>query len=436
MPGQTTPRVADATGIAQFGRMTVFEILAVLTTVTAIFAWANYRFVKLPTTIGLLILALLGSLALVLAGKGGLVDLAELTAFVESLDFDDALLNGMLGALLFAGALHMNLDKLRQHTLLISVLATVGVTVCTALVAGGSWLLFHGLGFPIPFTWCLVFGALIAPTDPIAVGAILGKVGVPKSLSALISGESLFNDGVAVVLFIVLLGIAAGTEATTAAHIAELFAVEVVGGLAFGGLLGWGVNQMMQRVDQYQVEILLTLAVVTGGYALAQRLHISGALAMVVAGLMIGSTGRVAAMSEATQVRLDEFWELVDEFLNAVLFVLIGIEVVIVDFTGSYLIAGLIAFPLVLAARWLSVGAPLFALRRRVSAAQPGTLTILTWAGLRGGISVALALSLPPSEYRSLILTVTYVVVCLSIVGQGLTVGGVVQRVMRQSPPA
>jgi CPA1 family monovalent cation:H+ antiporter len=414
--------------------MTVFEILAVLTTVTAVFAWANYRFVKLPTTIGLLILALLGSLGLVLAGKAGLVDLAELTAFVESLQFDDALLNGMLGALLFAGALHMNLDKLRQHTLLISVLATVGVTVCTALVAGGSWLLFHALGFPIPLTWCLVFGALIAPTDPIAVGAILGKVGVPKSLSALISGESLFNDGVAVVLFIVLLGIAAGTEATTAGHIAELFAVEVIGGLVFGAALGVAVNQMMLRVDQYQVEILLTLAVVTGGYALAQRLHISGALAMVVAGLLIGSAGRAKAMSEATQERLDEFWELVDEFLNAVLFVLIGIEVVIVDFTGSYLMAGLIAFPLVLLARWLSVGAPLLALRRRVGA-QPGTLTILTWAGLRGGISVALALSLPPSEYRALILTVTYVVVCLSIVGQGLTVGGVVQRVMRSQPP-
>ncbi len=412
--------------------MTVFELLAVLTSITAVFAWGNYRYVKLPTTIGLLILALLGSLGLVLAGKAGLVDLGDLTRFVESLEFDDALLNGMLGALLFAGALHMQVDKLRQHTLLISVLATVGVVTCTALVAVGSWGIFHLLGFPIPLTWCLVFGSLIAPTDPIAVGAILGNVGVPKSLSALISGESLFNDGVAVVLFIVLVGIAAGTEAATAAHITELFAVEVVGGVLFGGLLGWLVNQMMTRVDHYQVEILLTLAVVTGGYALAQRLHISGALAMVVAGLLIGSAGRASAMSDATQQRLDEFWELVDEFLNAVLFVLIGIEVVIVDFTGSYLVAGLLAFPLVLAARWLSVGAPLLALRRRVSV-QPGMLTILTWAGLRGGISVALALSLPPSDYRALILTVTYVVVCLSIVGQGLTVGGVVKRVLRKA---
>lgn len=412
--------------------MTVFELLAVLTTATAVLAWANYRFVKLPTTIGLLILALLGSLAIVLAGRIGVLDLGELTAFVEALDFDEALLDGMLGALLFAGALHLNVTKLRTHALLIAVLATVGVVVCAALVAGASWLLFHALGFPISFAWCLVFGSLIAPTDPIAVGAILGKVGVPPSLSALISGESLFNDGVAVVLFLVLVGLATGTEQATAGHIAELFAVEVAGGLAFGGVMGWLVNRMMQRVDQYQVEILLTLAVVTGGYALAQRLHISGALAMVVAGLMIGSTGRAVAMSTQTQERLDDFWELVDEFLNAVLFVLIGVEVVILDFRTSFLVAGLVAFPLVLLARWLSVGMPLLVLRRRIDA-PPGTLTILTWAGLRGGISVALALSLPAGEFRSLILTVTYVVVCLSIVGQGLTVGRVVERVLRRA---
>ena len=410
--------------------MTLFELLAVLTTATAALSWANYRFVKLPTTIGLLILALLGSLGIVLAGRAGLLDLSELTRFVESLEFDDALLNGMLGALLFAGALHMRIDKLRVHARLIAVLATLGVVMCAALVAGAMWLLFHSIGFPVPMAWCLVLGALIAPTDPIAVGAILGKVGVPKSLSALISGESLFNDGVAVVLFLVLVGLAAGTESATAVHIAELFAIEVGGGLAFGGLLGWLATRMMRSVDQYQLEILLTLAVVTGGYALAQRLHISGALAMVVAGLMIGSTGRATAMSLVTQERLDEFWELIDEFLNAVLFVLIGIEVVIVDFRTSFLVAGLLGFPIVLLARWLSVGLPLVVMRRRV-AAQPGTLTILTWAGLRGGISVALALSLPPSEYRSLILTVTYVIVCLSIVGQGLTVGAVVQRVLR-----
>lgn len=304
--------------------------------------------------------------------------------------------------------------------------------MCTALVAAGSWGIFQLIGVPVPFVWCLVFGSLIAPTDPIAVGAILGNVGVPKELSALISGESLFNDGVAVVVFIVLLGIAVGGGDTTVIHIAELFAVEVVGGIAFGGALGWLVNRMMSRVDEYQLEILLTLALVTGGYAAAQRLHISGALAMVVAGLMIGSAGRAVAMSETTRARLDDFWELVDEFLNAVLFVLIGVEVVIVEFTGSYLIAGVLAFMLVLVARWTSVGIPLLALRR-IRPSAPGTLTILTWAGLRGGISVALALSLPAGPYRAPILTATYVVVCLSIVGQGLTVGGVVKRVLAKA---
>ncbi len=413
--------------------MSVFELLAVLTTLTAAFAWANYRYVRLPTTIGLLVLALLGSLGLVVAGRFGLVDLTEVVVFVDALDFDQALLNGMLGALLFAGAMHVSLDSLRKPALLIGVLSTVGVVLCTLLVAGGSWAVFGALGVPVPFVWCLVFGSLIAPTDPIAVGAILGNVGVPDELSALISGESLFNDGVAVVVFIVLLGVASGGEATGVGHILELFGVEVVGGVLFGGALGWLVNRMMARVDQYQLEILLTLALVTGGYAAAQRLHISGALAMVVAGLLIGSKGRAASMSDQTRARLDDFWELVDEFMNATLFVLIGIEVVIVQFTGRYLVAGLIAFPLVLLARWISVGLPLAALRR-VRPTEPGTLTILTWAGLRGGISVALALSLPASDARAPILTATYVVVCLSIVGQGLTVARVVRRVMPPAP--
>lgn len=244
--------------------MSVFELLAVLTTLTAAFAWANYRYVRLPSTIGLLVLALLGSLGLVIAGRLGIVDLTEVTIFVNALDFDEALLNGMLGALLFAGAMHVSLDSLRKPALMIGVLATVGVVLCTLLVAGGSWAVFHVLAAPIPFVWCLVFGALIAPTDPIAVGAILGNVGVPDELSALITGESLFNDGVAVVVFIVLLGVATGGESANAGHILELFGVEVLGGVLFGGALGWIVNRMMARVDQYQLEILLTLAVVTG----------------------------------------------------------------------------------------------------------------------------------------------------------------------------
>ncbi len=412
--------------------MTLFDLLATVTTLTALFAWVNHRWLRLPTTIGLLVIALAGSGVLLLLGRLEVLDLAPLVDFVSAIDFDEALLKGMLGALLFAGALHVHLDELRAQQLLIGVLATAGVVLSTVLVGLGAWGLTALAGAPVPLTWCLVFGSLIAPTDPIAVGAILKKAGVPRDLQAAITGESLFNDGVAVVVFIVLAGIAAGGEAFSAVHVAELFAVEALGGLAFGVALGWLLNAMLARVDQYQVEILLTLAATTGGYALANRLHLSGALAMVVAGLMVGSRGRAVAMSETTQQRLDDFWELVDEFLNAVLFVLIGIEVVIVEFAAGTALVGLLAIPLVLAARAFSVGTPL-ALLRRVRPAPPGALPILTWAGLRGGISVALALSLPAGPHRATLLTITYIVVCFSILVQGLTVEPVVRRVLQRA---
>jgi monovalent cation:H+ antiporter, CPA1 family len=409
--------------------VTPFDLLAVLTTVTALFAFVNFRWLRLPTTIGLMTIALIGSVALLLLGRAGVVDLAPLLAFVEAVDFDAALLNGILGALLFAGALHVNLNDLRTERVLIGVLATVGVLTSTLLVGGGAWLLARAVGTPVPMAWCLVFGALISPTDPIAVGALLKKAGVPKSLQTTITGESLFNDGIGVVVFLVLLGVAVQGGGIDWLHVGELFVVEVVGGGLYGLALGWIAVRMLSSVDDYQVEILLTLALTTGGYVLANRLHLSGALAMVVAGLMIGSRGRATAMSARTQARLDDFWELVDEFLNAMLFVLIGIEVVIVDFTGSAATLGLLAIPLVLLARWLSVGLPLGALRRS-HPAPAGALPILTWSGLRGGISVALALSLPATPYRSVLVTITYVVVCFSILVQGLTVQQVVARVL------
>ncbi len=410
--------------------MTPFELIAALTTATAIFAYVNFRWLRLPTTIGLMAIALVGSLVLLGMGRAGWVDLAPLTAFVNAVDFDATLLNGMLGALLFAGALHVDISQLRAEKLIIGVLSTVGVMTSTVLVGLGALAITTLVGTPVPFIWCLVFGALISPTDPIAVGAILKKAGVPKRLEITITGESLFNDGVGVVVFLVLLGIASGGGTVSAGHIAELFAVEVFGGCLFGAALGWGTNRLLSRVDDYQVEILLTLAVTTGGYVLANRLHLSGALAMVVAGLLVGGRGRAFAMSARTEERLDDFWELVDEFLNAMLFVLMGIEVVIVEFTGSSGIAGLLAIPLVLLARLISVGAPLLSLQR-VRPALHGTLPILTWSGLRGGISVALALSLPFSPYRSTLVTMTYVVVCFSILVQGLTVQRVVERALR-----
>jgi CPA1 family monovalent cation:H+ antiporter len=408
--------------------MTPFELVAALTSVTAAFAYVNFRWLRLPPTIGLMAISLTVSLLLLGLGQAGLVQLAPLAEFVRALDFDTTLLKGALGALLFAGAIHVDLTQLRAERLIVGVLSTVGVLLSTAVVGGGTLLITSLLGIPVPLAWCLVFGALISPTDPIAVGAILRKAGVPKPLEVTITGESLFNDGIGVVVFVVLLGVASG-DAMTITRIAELFAVEAIGGALFGAVIGWGTNRLLARIDNYQVEILLTLGLTTGGYALANRLHISGPLAMVVAGLMVGNGGREFAMSPMTRARLDDFWELVDEFLNAMLFVLIGVEAVIVEFTGASGLAGALAIPLVLLVRWMSVGLPLAVLRRW----QPfpsGTLTILTWSGLRGGISVALALSLPMGAYRSTLVTMTYLVVCFSILVQGLTVQPVVQRVL------
>lgn len=402
----------------------VFQLVAVLTTLAALFAWANYRFIRLPMTIGVMVLALASSMVLVLAGRFGFVPVTTMVGFVGAIDFDETLLNGLLGALLFAGALRLDLDRLIAQRGVILALATVSVLLSTAIVGVGGWYVFAALGLDIPLSWLLIFGALIAPTDPIAVGAILRRVGVPAELETTISGESLFNDGVGVVLFILLIEFLGG-GAISPATVATLVALEVIGGLVYGAALGWVVFRMLRAVDNYEVEILLTLALVTGGYALAHALHVSGPLAMVVAGVLIGGRGRRLAMSETTRARLDEFWELVDEFLNAVLFVLIGLEVVIVELSDRVVLAGVAAIPLVLLARLMSVTLPVWLLRSGRSLPR-GAAVILTWGGLRGGISVALALSLPASPFRGQLISITYVIVCFSIIVQGLTVGPVV----------
>jgi len=409
--------------------MTPFDVVAVLTTMAAVFAWVNHRFIRLPTTIGLMVISLVLSLILVTLQRFGLAGADTFVSFIESIDFDEAVLQGMLGALLFAGALHMELEDLLEQKTVILVLATVGVVTSTTVVGLLMLPLWGWLGFAVPLASCLLFGAIVSPTDPIAVAAILKKVGVPPSLMAKISGESLFNDGVGVVVFLFLAGVATGAEEASTFVAAELFVVEVLGGLVFGGLLGWISYRMLRSVDNYSVEILLTLAVVTGGYALANHLHISGPLAMVVAGLLLGNRGRALAMSDATRERLDGFWELADEFLNAVLFVLIGVEVVAVAFDGRAILAGALAIPIALTARWVSVGLPVTMLRR-TREFTPHVVKVLTWSGLKGGISVALALSLPPGPNRELIVTATYVVVCFSIIVQGLSVGAVVKQLL------
>jgi len=407
--------------------MKLFNILAVLITLSAGFSYLNHRFIGLPNTIGLMIIALLVSLGLTALGPFGFGLEKDANRLLASIDFDETLLHGMLSFLLFAGALHVNLGNLAKQKWIIGLLATFGVLGSTFIMGFISRWVLGLLGIDLPLIYCLLFGSLISPTDPIAVIGILKKAGVPESLETKIAGESLFNDGVAVVVFLIFLEIATGTHEITAASVLVLFIKEALGGAVFGLLIGWIAYWMLKSIDNYQVEVLITLALVTGGFALADELHLSGPIAIVVAGLLIGNHGRLLAMSDEVREHLDTFWELVDEVLNAVLFVLIGLEVLALTFIRGYFIAGGLLIPLLLLARFICVGGPVL-IMRRFRTFSPNVIKILTWGGLRGGISVALALSLPPGKYREVILAITYMVVVFSIIVQGLTIGRLVRR--------
>jgi CPA1 family monovalent cation:H+ antiporter len=407
--------------------MHILDAAALLVSLTALLAFINHRFIKLPANIGVMLLALLASILLVVLGKLGLRDLEQQAAdILTSLDFNYTLMHGMLSFLLFAGALHVNLSDLAERKWIIGTLASVSVIASTFIVGGLAYLAFNWLQLEIPFIYCLLFGALISPTDPIAVLGILKKAGAPKSLETSITGESLFNDGVAVVVFMVLLEIAAGGHEMGAGDIATLFVSEAGGGAILGLATGALAYYMLKHVDNYQVEVLITLAVVMGGYSLATALHLSGPVAVVVAGLVIGNHGRTLAMSETTRHHLDTFWELLDEILNAVLFVLIGLETIVLVFETEYFYAAALAIPIVLLARLICVAVPvsLFRLRREFSR---NAIKIMTWGGLRGGISVALALSLPTGDIRDSLVAITYVIVIFSIVVQGLTIGRLIR---------
>ena len=409
--------------------MGVLNTAALLITLAALFSYLNYRFIRLPNTIGIMMIALVMSLALLVIGKLGFADLIFYTnKLLRSIDFHETLMQGMLSFLLFAGALHVNLNDLKQQKGVIAVLATLGVLLSTFIIGGLTWVVLKALNIPLPFVYCLLFGALISPTDPIAVLGILKNARVPKSMEIKISGESLFNDGMGVVVFLVLLGVATGTHEVNVASISMLIVQEVLGGIVFGLALGAGVYYLLKDVDNYQLEVLMTLALVMGGYALANALHLSGPLAIVTAGLFIGNQGRHFAMSEKSRAHLDSFWELLDEILNAVLFVLIGLEVLLVAMRSEYLLAALAIIPLVLFARYVSVGSPM-AVMSRFRRFTPGVVQIMTWSGLRGGISVALALSLPLGSERDVILAITYAVVIFSIVIQGLTISRMVDEI-------
>jgi CPA1 family monovalent cation:H+ antiporter len=410
----------------------MLEIAATCLVLTALLAYLNHRFVGLPITIGVMAAALLLSLAIVAldaVGVGHALRQYE-ESLLRSIDFSNVLMQGMLSLLLFAGALHVDLSELKAYRWQVGALAVVSTLLSTLAVGYGTWLALPWVGLELPLIYCLLFGALISPTDPIAVMGILKTAGAPKNLELVIAGESLFNDGVGVVIFSLLLGMLASGATPTVDQGLHLLLREAGGGLLFGLVLGTVTFLLLRSVDNYQVEVMLTLAAVTGGYALANRLHVSGPLAMVVVGLIVGNGGRRLAMSDTTRRYIDLFWELIDEILNAVLFVLIGMEVLLVTFTANIFIAATVAMAVTLLARALTVGLPV-SLLPGIFKLPRGSGWVLTWGGLRGGISVALALSIPAGAERNIVLALTYCIVVFSILGQGLTVGRVVRRTVR-----
>jgi CPA1 family monovalent cation:H+ antiporter len=412
----------------------LLNLAAVLLVLAAGFGYLNHRWLKLPHTIGLVVIALVASMVILAIDliAPGLGFRATVRGAVQRIDFPDVLMKGMLSFLLFAGALHVDLSELARRKWAIGTMASLGVVISTAIVGYAVYALSGMLGLGVPLAYCLVFGALISPTDPIAVLGILKTIDVPPSLEAKIAGESLFNDGVGIVVFIILLAIAVGSEGgapMTALDIAELFALEAVGGAALGLASGFIAYRAIGTIDEHNLEVLITLALVTGTYSLATALHVSGPIAVVVAGLLIGNHGREYAMSELTRDHLFKFWSLTDEVLNSVLFLIIGFEVLALTITGEIILATIMAIPVVLAARFCAVSIPVSVLSSRREFTK-GSIPVLTWGGLRGGISVALALSLPAFAQKDLILAMTYGVVIFSIVVQGLTVEKVLRRVI------
>lgn len=411
--------------------MSVFELVAILLVLTATFGWINHRLGWLPHTVGLLVMGLGASLVLIGAEAAlpGLLQYEALAGLVRQVDFQETVLDGMLAFLLFAGALHVDAANLRSRAWTIGAMASVGVLLSTVIVGAGLWLAAQALGIAMPLAWALVFGALISPTDPVAVLATLKEVKVPADLRGLMTGETLFNDGVGVVLFAVLVHAAVGGSIEPL-HIGEMFLFEALGGAVLGGVTGYIAYRAMRVVDDYTIEVLISLALVVGTYALAARLHMSGPLAVVTAGLLIGSRGPRDAFSDQTQRYLFGFWTLVDEMLNSVLFLLIGLEVLVLRFEPAFAWLMAAAIPLALVARLAAVSGPVLVIGRFRPFIR-GTIPVLTWGGLRGGISVALALSIPEVAEKSAILAATYGVVIFTLIFQGLSLGAVIKRVLK-----
>ncbi len=407
--------------------MALYTSFCFLIVLAALLAYINHKFIKLPSTIGLMLLALLVSLVLLGVGILDPGLLADITSYLRSFNFPSLLLRSMLSFMLFAGAIHIRTEDLKKEGLPIILFSTIGVVISTFFIGTVFYYLLPLFSLPTPYIYCLLFGALISPTDPIAVIAILKAARIPKSLEVRIAGESLFNDGVGVVVFLTILQVAGSPVSFQPMDVVILFVREAIGGLIFGLALGYAGLLLIKGIDDYKVEILITLAIVMGGYALAEVIGVSGPLAMVAAGILIGNQGKKYVMSETTIDYLDKFWELIDETLNSILFVLIGLELLIIHFNPENIIVCALAVPIVLVARYISVFLPAQIIRLQELISQK-SLMILTWGGLRGGISIALALSLRHDMQKDLWEACTYSVVAISILVQGLTIGKLARR--------
>ena len=406
--------------------MELYYSLSVLIVLASLFAYINYRVLKLPSTIGIMVIAIIVSVILVASGDNFLPKTTNgLIKLVNSLDFTEVLMGAMLNFLLFAGGIHVNIKDLKEQFGPVVIFSTVGVIISTFAVAFGTFYLLPLVGIQMPFIYCLVFGALISPTDPVAVLSILKQANVSKSLETKVAGESLFNDGMAVVVFTVVLQLAIGKEIDlNVENIGLLLLREAGGGLLMGVLLGYSASRALRVVDDYIISVLITLSVVMGGYLIAREMHISAPLAMVAAGLFMGNFSESFKMKSETQDYLIKFWELIDEIMNAVLFLFIGFELLLIKYLNEYIVAGGICILIVLLARWVAIFVPtkFMAFKYRFS---PQTVKVLVWGGIRGGVSIALALSIPVNEYSQIIISITYCVVVFSIIGQGLTIAKV-----------
>ena len=404
--------------------MELYYSFSVLIVISAVFAYINARFLKLPASIGVMVIALLVSLGLLATDNIFPHTFDRITTLLHSIDLTEILMGAMLNFLLFAGAIHIHLEDLKEQRIPVMVFSTISVVISTFAIGFMMYEILPWLGLGIPFIQCLVFGALISPTDPIAVLGILKQAGVPKSLETKIAGESLFNDGMAVVVFIIMLALARGEEVNTSfVGISTLLAKEALGGILLGVVLGFIGSHANNKVDGYNVHVLITLAIVMGGHLIAEAMHMSGPLAMVAAGLMIGNYGKnLGNITETEQDYLDKFWELIDEILNALLFLIIGFELLLIQDLRQYFWIGMISIVVVLFARFISIYIPVKIIPFRKKFGKQ-SIIILVWGGLRGGVSIALALSIDNDLNKNLLLAITYFVVLFSIIVQGLTVG-------------